>query len=136
MYPRNMLVAGLSLVLIALGVGWLVLSQRDAPAPVDHSVDLQRATDLQALAAVISRHYEDSGILPTTLSELVGSERLPSLPSDPATQQAYAYEPEADGSYALCAVFDAASDEGEVPEFWMHEAGRYCFRLSPAYGEY
>jgi hypothetical protein len=126
---------GASLVVIAVVVAGLQLSGSPARER-DRRLDGQRVASLQQLASVVSLYHEVSGSLPPTLAALVDGRNLQELPRDPVTGRSYDYEPEADGSYALCAVFDAASEEGELPEFWMHEAGRYCFRLSPAYGEF
>ncbi|MGA0806114.1 MAG: hypothetical protein ACO3PV_06330 [Pseudohongiellaceae bacterium] len=127
---------GIALSAVAVVTGLQAL-QRGPATAASRDDDLQRASALQELAGVISRHYEETGALPASLAELVNSGRMVQLPADPATQQSYVFEPEeADDSYTLCASFDTASAEGEVAEFWMHGAGRSCFRLSPAYGEY
>lgn len=126
---------GASLVVLATVTAGLLLSGSPAEER-DRRLDAQRVSTLQQLASVVSLYYEDSGMLPATLTALVDGRNLQELPRDPVSGQPYGYAPEADGSYALCADFDAPSEDGEVPEFWMHEAGRYCFRLSPAYGEY
>jgi hypothetical protein len=129
------LLAGAAVALVVAVAAVLLLA--GAPATTDDSgADAQRRADLQSLAAVISRHFEETGMLPARLGALVDERRLESLPKDPASGADYAYEPEVDDSYTLCASFDRTSLEGEAEEFWMHEAGRSCFRMTPAYGEY
>jgi hypothetical protein len=120
---------------VAAVVAMVILSASPQPTP-DKVTDAARVAALQQLAALISAHYQDSGVLPARLSNLMDGQQLTAIPVDPASGKPYEYEPEADDSYTLCARFDAASQQGEVAAFWMHEAGRRCFRLSPAYGEY
>lgn len=135
MNPKQLAALGATLVLIvAVVAGLLLRSPPESPDKGD--MDAVRRADLQELAAVISRHYEENGILPARIADLVDGRSLQELPADPVSGQIYDYEPEADDSYALCASFDDASQEGAVAEFWMHRAGRSCFRLSPAYGEF
>jgi hypothetical protein len=132
---RKLAALGAALVLIlAVVAGQLLRSPPENQALGD--MDALRRAALQELAAVISRHYEENGTLPARIADLVDGRNLQVLPTDPVSGQTYDYEPEADDSYALCASFDGASQEGAVAEFWMHRAGRSCFRLSPAYGEF
>jgi hypothetical protein len=135
MNPRKLAALGATLVLIvAVVASQLVLR---SPATQDQGdMDAVRRAALQELAAVISRHYEENGTLPARIADLVDGRNLQVLPTDPVSGQTYDYEPEADDSYALCASFDGASQQGAVAEFWMHRAGHSCFRLSPAYGEF
>jgi hypothetical protein len=126
---------GASLVAAVTVVAGLLLAGSPAEER-DRRVDALRLAALQQLASVISVYYEESGALPAQLADLVDGRNLQELPKDPVSNQAYEYQPEADDSYALCASFDDASQDDEVAGFWMHEAGRNCFSLSPAYGEF
>lgn len=126
---------GASIVAAVAVVAGLILAGSPAEER-DRRVDALRLAALQQLASVISVYYEESGALPAQLAALVDGRNLQELPKDPVSGEVYEYQPEPDDSYALCARFDDASEEGEVAEFWMHEAGHSCFRLSPAYGEF
>lgn len=126
---------GATLVVVVAVVTGLLLAGSPARER-DRRMDALRIVALRQLASVISVYHEESGMLPARLADLVDGRNLQTLPTDPVSGQPYDYEPESDNSYALCATFDEASQEGEVAEFWMHSAGRNCFRLSPAYGEY
>lgn len=126
---------GASIVAAVAVVAGLLLAGSPAEER-DRRVDALRLAALQQLASVISVYYEESGALPAQLAALVDGRNLQELPKDPVSGEVYEYQPEADDSYALCASFDDASEDGEVAEFWMHGAGRSCFRLSPAYGEF
>lgn len=131
---RMAAIGGGIIVAVAVVAG-LILSGAPAPEP-DRRMDALRIAALQQLASAISMYHQESAALPLRLADLVDGRHLPELPTDPVSGKPYEYEPEADGSYALCASFDAASVAGAGAEFWMHAAGRSCFRLSPAYGEY
>lgn len=126
---------GASLVVVVAVVAGLFLTGSPAEER-DRQVDALRIAALQQLASVISVYYEESGSLPLRLTDLVDGRNLQEEPRDPVSGLPYIYESDADDSYALCASFDDSSQEDEVAEFWMHGAGRSCFRLSPAYGEY
>lgn len=126
---------GASLVVAVAVIAGLMLAGSPAEER-DRRVDGLRVAALQQLASVISIYYEESGSLPLRLADLVDGRNLQELPTDPVSGQPYVYEPEADDSYGLCATFDEASQAGDAAEFWMHGAGRSCFRLSPAYGEF
>lgn len=132
---NRMAAIGASIVAAVAVVAGLLLAGSPAEER-DRRVDALRLAALQQLASVISVYYEESGALPAQLAALVDGRNLQELPKDPVSGELYEYQPEADDSYALCASFDDASEEGEVAEFWMHEAGHNCFRLSPAYGEF
>lgn len=135
MNVNRLAATGATLVVVVAVVAGLMLAGSPAQER-DRRLDALRIAALQQLASVISVYHEESGALPARLADLVDGRNLQALPTDPVSGQPYDYEPEADASYALCATFDEASQEGDVAEFWMHGAGRSCFRLSPAYGEY
>ena len=120
-------------VTIAVVVG-LVLAGSPAEER-DRRIDEQRIAALQHLASVISIYHRETGNLPARLAELVDGRNLQELPADPRTGQPYEYEQATDGSYALCAIFDAASQTVDAVGFWLYAPGRNCFRLTPDYGE-
>lgn len=110
--------------------------------------DQQRVADLQAIESAVvtyaSRQYRilsgsgfvaDEALLPEDLSVL---RQLPGYAdlflSDPITRQQYGYRPVKDGSYELCATFQAASidqaPDSETSPTWSHGAGSTCFSRS------
>lgn len=122
------------LVLVAIVAGLMVGGSPEAER--DRRLDEMRVADLQRLAGVISVYYEKTSSLPVSVAALVDGQSLQSEPLDPVTAEPYGYEIQANDAYALCATFDNRSDIARDADFWSHDAGRVCFRLSPAYGEF
>jgi hypothetical protein len=121
-------------VLIAIVAIFMVTGPPEAET--DPRLDDRRVADLQRLAGVISVYHEETSSLPVTLAALADGQTLQSEPLDPVTSEPYGYEVEANEAYSLCATFDNSSDVTQQGGFWLHDAGRVCFRLSPAYGEF
>jgi hypothetical protein len=121
--------------LVVAVVAGALLTGSPAQEP-ERGADALRLQALQQLSAAIGVYYQESGALPAHLAALLDSSRLAAVPTDPVSSRPYEYAPETDDSYMLCAQFDAASVGDESAGFWKHNAGRSCFRLSPAYGGY
>jgi hypothetical protein len=96
-------------------------------------LDGVRARDLQSIAAAVDVFWQRQERLPDSLGELVTDPRAQVSIKDPETEQEYEYRVAGDDGYELCAVFALASttDNRARDAFWLHDAGRYCFALSP-----
>lgn len=92
-----------------------------------------RAGDLQSIAGWIDTFRQRHERLPNSLGELVADPRAQVSIEDPEIEQEYEYRILGEDSYELCAVFALASvtDNRARDNFWLHDAGRYCFSLSP-----
>ncbi len=90
-------------------------------------LDERRVSDLRTLANALSRHVTETGRLPDTLDALVDGRRLTRLPSDPASEEPYAYVVTGSHAFELCADFDRESAPRMQGDFWSHSAGRACF---------
>jgi len=92
-------------------------------------LDERRVSDLQQLAQAVDTYHAQRDALPEDLEALVDGRRLSRLPTDPASDQPYRYEPLADHRYRLCASFARASAPESPPAFWQHDAGSSCFEF-------
>ncbi len=92
-----------------------------------------RAGDLRSIAMSIDAFWLRQERLPDSLGELVADPRAQVSIEDPETEEAYEYQVLGEDSYELCAVFALASitDNRARDAFWLHDAGRYCYSLSP-----
>src|SRR5690606_22150883 len=89
----------------------------------------RRVADLRGLSAALGRHVSETGRLPETLDALVDGRRLTRLPTDPATQEPYAYIVTGSHAFELCADFSRESSSSTQRDFWSHGAGRTCFEF-------
>ena len=97
-------------------------------------LDERRTQDLWSIAREIDGYWDRTGELPGFLDDVVvGGRRLSDVPVDPVTGESYEYDlaDRAGSGYILCAVFARASEETARPDFWRHEAGRWCFSFGP-----
>lgn len=96
-------------------------------------LDAVRAGDLRSIAASIDMFWGRHERLPDSLGELLVDPRARVSTEDPETEEDYEYRVMEDDSYELCAVFALASlsDNRSQDAFWLHDAGRQCFSLSP-----
>ncbi len=92
-------------------------------------LDQQRVYDLQSLSQSLYAHYSNERELPTDLAELVDGRNRLSLPRDPESDQAYAYEILERREFQLCGEFALPSEGPQFDEFWAHAEGRQCFRF-------
>ena len=92
-----------------------------------------RAGDLRSISMSIDAFWLRQERLPDSLGELVADPRAQVSIEDPETEEAYEYQVLGEDSYELCAVFALASitDNRARDAFWLHDAGRYCYSLSP-----
>jgi hypothetical protein len=92
-----------------------------------------RAGDLRSIAMSVDAFWLRQERLPDSLGELVADPRAQVSIEDPETEEEYEYRILGEDSYELCAVFALASitDNRARDAFWLHDAGRYCYSLSP-----
>lgn len=96
-------------------------------------LDAIRIQHLQELNAAIDLQIRRNNFMPASLVDAVDGQRLTMLPTDPEYDTHYDYAQINSSSYALCAVFSAASAAEAATDFWAHPAGRACFtfQVSP-----
>lgn len=90
-------------------------------------LDERRVADLRSLSNALGHHVAETGRLPETLDALVDGRRLTRLPTDPATDEPYAYVVTGSYAFELCADFSRESSASMQGDFWSHGAGRTCF---------
>lgn len=144
------IVAGL--VLIAVVAGFFIIGSPATQRELRQ--DQQRVNDLQSLQYQIIEYWRTTESLPATLGDLSDPLKGYSIPTDPATGEAYEYSTTGATSFELCATFNLPSPETAQPsrvaypgiydtgnEFWQHDTGRTCFErtidpeLYPPYPE-
>ena len=121
--------AGLAVAAIAVFAG-LYLSGSPAEQRLLR-LDERRVQDLRGLAVAIDAYHIGNGTLPLRLDDVMEARRLRNIPVDPVTGDRYQYELVDENQYRLCAVFSRPSEESRRPDFWQHEAGSWCFTISP-----
>lgn len=109
----------------------------DSAAPASsNAADKARLANLQELAAVIGNWYALKRELPSTLIALGPAAGMSSTLVKAVENHEYDYEVLGNEDYNLCARFDVQSKNLDRDNQWYHGAGKHCFRLSPAYGQY
>lgn len=126
-----------SIVLIAIVAGFYYI---DGPSQArDIRLEQRQIEDLQEIQWRIVSHWQTTGTLPETLSELYST----NSPQPPEDREAYEYLV-TDTGFSLCATFTTTSVSDrfsqrypyrpglETEEFydlydWNYESGRYCF---------
>jgi hypothetical protein len=132
---KNLFAAAAALIVVVSGlaIGFKMLGPPKDQRAI--TADEHRVSDLRALSITLYG-YKTSG-LPTDLSLLASGDDI----RDPLTNQPYAYIRGSGTSYQLCATFAFASDtfasspenlNGQMPGFWKHPKGRYCYQLDAA----
>jgi hypothetical protein len=97
------------------------------------ALDQRRVSDLQIVAADLTRYARPANGLPSQLPRdfhVVGYDGVPAT-VDPVTRKPYEYARESSTRYRLCAIFAEASrdDDPQTAAAWRHKAGRQCFRF-------
>jgi len=108
----------------------------------DVALDMQRVNDLQSIQYQVLEFYQDKGMLPKTLVEVVDPIRGNVLAKDPESKEDYKYEVVSALSFKICATFKTSSKETsrieskdyypaysmlEGTEYFEHEIGENCF---------
>jgi hypothetical protein len=128
------------MVAVAAGYGlWLAGSPA---AERSKRIDTQRVSDLQNIASFVDSYYARYGKIPASFDDMQGKNAADSFALgrlvDPVTKEPYEYAALSEGSYELCAVFDAESEEVKpgypttYPYYgkeWEHGSGRHCFTI-------
>jgi len=114
---------------VGLGVAGGPSTQRHLEA------DQRRVRDLQAVVSAIHARFvanAGSGMLPSSLGELVNHGIGGAQVRDPESGEMYEYRRLGGGSYEVCAVFAAGTERNAMPgdAFWEHGKGRTCFSLN------
>ena len=112
----------------------IALGLRVAGSPSDaraRRFDEQRLNDLRSIAGAVSAYHASRKQLPPSLAEITAWPDHPVTLRDPENNSPYTYQALDAGAYDLCATFARASaDEPATPAgFWVHPAGRHCFRV-------
>ncbi|MEK7624270.1 MAG: DUF5671 domain-containing protein [Patescibacteria group bacterium] len=102
--------------------------------------DQQRVNNLQNIQFEIVNYWINKRVLPENLSALENSISGYKAPTDPQTNEPYAYSVKGSESFELCAVFSLADNfpqnlepravkpiEGGYGQNWQHNAGKTCF---------
>jgi hypothetical protein len=107
---------------LALGFGELGPPRRQRA----ENADLARGRDLEGISRAIDTFYRLNQHLPATLEDLKKTRGGLEL-NDPETRALYAYRPQGDTQYQLCATFAADNRTVPIPPGAMaHPAGTYC----------
>jgi hypothetical protein len=118
-----------AIVLVVAGIGGgLYILGSPAQARVNR-LDRRRVQDLQQIAATLNVYWDRQQRLPGALEELSIEPGLSVSAQDPVTAAPYPYRRIDQRTFEICAVFEEASPrDGTSPNFWLHGAGRQCFR--------
>lgn len=130
----------LVVIMVAAVIGYGLWLAGSPAAERSKLIDTQRVNNLQNIASSIDGYYATRGKVPASIEELKSADNgkfVVEHDIDPVSQEPYAYAMKSDGSYELCAVFDAASEEVKLgassyPYYgkeWEHGSGRHCFTI-------
>ncbi|MES2408719.1 MAG: DUF5671 domain-containing protein [Patescibacteria group bacterium] len=121
------------IVLLSIIIGFVMIGspkhQRDV------NFDSQRVNDLSNLQYQVVNYYQQKGVLPGVLSDMVDPLSGNMIPLDPETLKGYEYRTTGKLSFEVCADFKTVSDNNQVKavyamngdESWQHGAERTCF---------
>jgi hypothetical protein len=125
-------------VLVSVIIGIIVIGSPSRQR--DLLNDQTRLQDLQSIQFQITEYFQDKGVLPTTLKDIIDPIRGTIVPKDPVSLQEYEYKATGPLSFNLCAVFttDSNAPENQNPsrvvypdlfesEYWNHKIGLTCF---------
>jgi hypothetical protein len=115
--------------LVVAGIaGGLYILGSPARARVDR-LDQRRIQDLQQIEAMVNVYWGRHKRLPNALEELSAEPGMAMNATDPVTGAPYPYRAIDNRTFEVCAVFESVSPRaGSSPNFWLHGAGRQCFR--------
>jgi len=141
-YDKKMKIPGfiVSLVILASIIYGIVVIGSPSTQRAKN-LDQTRINDLMSIQSqVVYTHWQNTGDIPTTLSELNDPISGYITPTDPETKQSYEYKKIAKNNFELCATFkteNKSTDQtvktapvyynGVDNENWQHDSGRYCF---------
>ncbi len=114
---------------IGMGVAGTPSRQRRLEA------DNRRIEDLRAISFAMQARYRRAESspslrrLPASIVELEANGLSKRQAVDPETKAVYEYRAVSDKDYEVCAVFDASTEENQIPQtkFWYHGKGRTCY---------
>jgi hypothetical protein len=117
----------IALVVAGIAAGLYILGS-PAQARVDR-LDQRRIQDLQQIEGMVKVYWGRQKHLPNALEELSAEPGMAINGTDPVTGAPYPYRVIDERTFELCAVFQGVSPrDGSSPNFWLHGAGRQCFR--------
>lgn len=125
-----MLGASVVAVVVAVVGGLLVLGSPGEERM--RGLDRRRVADLKGIAAATDLYWTRHARLPATLDELNAEPGVAIGMRDPATSEAYVYQPVDSVRYDLCATFDReaeATSRRPAENLWAHGSGRHCLQL-------
>lgn len=123
---------GISVVVVAASVvaGLLVLGSPGEERA--RRLDSRRVSDLQGIMAATDLYWTRHNRVPESLDGLTAEAGVRINTRDPASAEAYDYQPLDSARYEVCATFEGESGEiSREPEkdLWAHGPGHQCFRL-------
>ncbi|UFS63595.1 hypothetical protein LOH54_05545 [Sulfurimonas sp. HSL-3221] len=132
---RLILLLAVTAVIAAIVGGMMLI---DSPAKERaKKLDKRRVSDLAEIALTIDRYWERYHKLPADMNTLQEGVVSEIEIADPKTLKSYGYHITASSAYELCAEFDTKQSKeswmyraGRERD-WSHNAGEYCFRLTP-----
>lgn len=101
--------------------------------------DSLRVENLSNIQWQIINHWQQKGVVPSTLAETQDSISGYRAPVDPETGEAYSYEKTGNLTFKLCAKFSTSNDKTDIKETyriypavgtnenWTHSTGTVCF---------
>jgi len=95
-------------------------------------IDDRRVAELQGIKAATDLYWTRHSGLPASLVDLTAEPGVTISTADPASSEAYGYQPLGSIRYEVCASFERESGEisrDPAKDLWIHGSGRQCFRL-------
>ncbi len=119
------------IVVIAAVVGGLFVLGSPAEER-SRRIDARRVLELQGIMAATDLYWTRHSRVPASLDDLAAEPGVTISTADPATSEAYGYQPVDSVRYEVCASFEL--ETGEISrdrsrDLWAHGSGRQCFRL-------
>jgi hypothetical protein len=125
-----------AVVLATIVAGFFIMG---SPSQVRlYRFDEQKVSDLQNIQWQLVNFWQQKQVLPADIEELNDPLSGWQNPRDPQSSEVYRYERTGDGSFKLCATFNAESRKGAgesmtvraygpSDENWQHGIGEVCF---------
>jgi hypothetical protein len=116
-------------VLVVVGLGFHFLGGPASQRSVRGDEAKVRAMAQLARGINQAWHASDKA-LPPTLDKLPAADK-----KDPASGVPFLYQPKSGSEYELCATFatdNRDNDNPNLPDFWIHPKGDYCFQIDAA----
>lgn len=137
---RKAYVWGTPILLVIMIVGGVLIAGSPSEQRLQN-IDEERVRDLQEITNHINAYYEQKMSLPMSLDDVEGFRRTTEVPfgvtfvpTDPVTEESYAYDAIDEETYRLCATFATDSFEtmaeatlSVYEKEWLHKSDTQCF---------